>query len=87
MKKLLFLVHVVIKNLRFRNLTLSLGRRRQRMLPKCVPHGQHYSFSSFNQSDHCFLELSLSLPPLLLKLLDADRDGNEDNTNLPIREL
>ena len=37
------------------------------MLLKCVPHVQHDYFSSFNQSDHCFLVLSLSLPSSLLK--------------------
>ena len=38
------------------------------MLLKCVPHVQHDYFSSFNQSDHCFLVLSLPLPSSLLKL-------------------
>ena len=35
---------------------------------KCVPRVQHDYFSSFNQSNHCFLALSLPLPPSLLKL-------------------
>ena len=35
---------------------------------KCVPHVQHDYFSSFNQSDHCFLALSLPLPSSLVKL-------------------
>ena len=38
------------------------------MLLKSVPHVQHDYFSSFNQSDHCFLVLSLPLPSSLLKL-------------------
>ena len=38
------------------------------MLLKCVPHVQHDYFSSFNQSDHCFLVLSLPLLSSLLKL-------------------
>ena len=45
---------------------LSFGRLRQRMLLKCVPHVQHDYCSSCNQSDHCFL--LLSLPSSLLKL-------------------
>ena len=31
------------------------ARIRQRILLKCVSHVQHDYFSSFNQSDHCFL--------------------------------
>ena len=38
----------------FKCLTLSFGRLRQRMLPKCVQHVQHDYISSFNQSDHVF---------------------------------
>ena len=38
------------------------------MLLKCVPHVQHDCFSSFKQSDHCFLVSSLPLPPSLRKL-------------------
>ena len=44
---------------------MSFGRLRQRILLKCVPHVQHDYFSSFNQSEHCFLASSL---PLQLKL-------------------
>ena len=39
-----------------------------RIMLKCVPHAQHDYFSSFNQSDHFFLELLLLLPSSLLKL-------------------
>ena len=45
---------------------LLFGRLRQRIPLKCVPHVQHDYFSSFNQSDHCFLSLSMSLPSSLL---------------------
>ena len=49
------------------------GRIRQRIVLKCVPHVQHdYSFS-FNQSDHCFLALSLPLPSFLLSI---NQSGN-----------
>ena len=41
---------------------------RQRIRLKCVPHVHHYYFTSFNQSDHCFLALSLPLPSSFLKL-------------------
>ena len=46
-------------------LTLSFGRLRQRIVLKYVPHNY---FSSFIQSDHCFLTLSLPLPSSFLKL-------------------
>ena len=39
------------------------------MLPKCVLHVQHDYFSSFNQSDHCFLAPSLPLTSSLLSSL------------------
>ena len=35
---------------------------RERIVLKCVPHVQHDYFSSFNQSDHCFLASSLPFP-------------------------
>ena len=50
------------QNLKLGNFTLSFGRLRQRIVLKCVPHVQHDYFSSFNQSDHCFLASSLPLP-------------------------
>ena len=61
MKDLLLCVHVVVKTL-YGNFTLSFGRLRQTIVLKCVPHVQHDYFSSSNQSDHCFLALSLPLP-------------------------
>ena len=59
------------ENLTFGNFTLSFGRWRQRIVLKCVPHVQHYQFSSFNQSDHCFLASSLPLPSSLLRLSNS----------------
>ena len=52
----------------WKNFTLSFGRLRQRMLLKFVQHVQHDYFSSFNQSDHCFLTSSLPLLSSLFKL-------------------
>ena len=46
---------------------LLFGRLRQRIVLKCVPHIQGDYFSSFNQSNHCFLASSLPLPSSLLK--------------------
>ena len=37
----------------------SFGRLRQNVAPKSVPHVQHDYFSSFNQSNHWFVALSL----------------------------
>ena len=53
-------------NLNFGNLTLPFGRLRPTKALKCVPHVKQDYFSPFNQSDHCFL--ALSLPSTLLKL-------------------
>ena len=47
---------------------LSFSRLRLRIILNSVPHVQHVYFSSFNQSDHCVLALSLPLPSSLLKL-------------------
>ena len=69
---------------------MSFGRLRQIIAVKCVPHVQHNYFSSFNQSDHCFLASSL---PLLSSLLDTlgslsnhedDDDDDKTVTNLRI---
>ena len=43
---------------------MSFGRLHQRIVLKCVPHVQHDYFSSFNQSDHCFLDSSLLKLPI-----------------------
>ena len=68
MKDLLLCVHVVVKTL---NLEISrfyrFGRLRQRIVLKCVLHVLHDYFSSFNQSDHCFVASSLlKLPNVLI---------------------
>ena len=44
------------------------------MLLTCVPHVQHDYFSSFNESDHCFLSSLLPFPSSLHKLLLAFLD-------------
>ena len=50
---------------------------RQKVVLKCVPYVQHEYWSSFNQSDHCFLgsSLPLPLPSSLLKLSIFQREG------------
>ena len=70
MKDLLLCVHVVVKTLNLEIFTLSFGRLRQTIVLKRVLHVQNDYFSSFNQSDHCFLSSSLSLPSSSLKLPD-----------------
>ena len=42
--------------------TSSFARLRRNISPKSVPHVQHDYFSSFNQSNHWFVALSLKLP-------------------------
>ena len=59
---------------------MAFGRLRQRMLLKCVPHVQHDFFSSFSQSDLCFLVLSL--PSSLLKLGSFSNDDGNDKENV-----
>ena len=49
--------------------TSSFGRLRQNIAPKSVPHVQHDCFSSFNQSNHWFVALSLPLPSSFLNEL------------------
>ena len=65
MNDLLMGVHVVVKTLSLEISRYRLRRLRQRILLKCVPHVQHDYFSSFNQSEHCFLALSLPFPSSL----------------------
>ena len=43
------------------NFTSSFGRLRQNIASKSVPHVQHDYFSSFNQSNHWFVALTLPL--------------------------
>ena len=56
------------QNLKYENFTSSFGRLRQNIAPESVPHVQHDCFSSFNQSNHWFVALSLTLPSSNLKL-------------------
>ena len=60
------------QNLKYENFTSSFGSLRQNIAPKSVPHVQHDHFSSFNQWNHWFVALSLTLP--------------SSNFKLPIRE-
>ena len=55
------------QNLKYENFTSSFARLRQNIAPKSVPHMQHDYFSSFNQSNHGFLALSLTLPSTNLR--------------------
>ena len=57
------------QNLKYENFTSSFGRLRQNIATKSVPHVQHDYFSSFNQSNHSFVALSLTLPSSNLKSL------------------
>ena len=56
------------QNLKYENFPSSFGRLRQNIAPKSVLHVQHDYFSSFNQSNHWFVALSLTLPSSDLKL-------------------
>ena len=56
------------QNLKYENFTSSFVRLRQNIAPKSVPHVQHDYFSSFNQSNHWLVALSLTLPSSNLKL-------------------
>ena len=62
------------QNLKYENFTSSFGRVRQNIAPKSVPHVHHDYFSSFNQSNHWFVALSLKLPSSNLKLLNRKLD-------------
>jgi len=53
------------QNLRYENFTLSFSRLRQNIALKSVPHDY---FPSFNQSNHWFVALSLTLPSSNIKL-------------------
>ena len=56
------------QNLKYENFPSSFGRLRQNTAPKSELHVQHDYFSSFNQSNHWFVALSLTLPSSDLKL-------------------
>ena len=56
------------QNHKYENFTSSFGRLRQKIAPESVPRMQHDYFSSFNQSNHLFEALSLTLLSSNLKL-------------------
>ena len=57
-------------NLKNENFVSSFGRLRQKIVPKSVRHVQHDYFSSFNQSNHWYVALSLLSSFLKLAILD-----------------
>ena len=61
MRDLLLCLHVVIKTVDLEIFTLSFGKLRQGIVQKGVPHVQHDYLSSFNQSNHWFVALTLPL--------------------------
>ena len=65
---LLLCVYVVVKTLNLEISRCHLADYVKRIQLKCVPHVQHDYFSSFNQSDQCFLASSLQLTSSFLKL-------------------
>ena len=68
MKDLLLGVHFVVKTLK--KFQVVVWQTKAKNFAKVEPHVHHDYFSSFNQSDHCFLALSLPLllPSSLLKV-------------------
>ena len=61
------------QNLKYENFSSSFGRLRQNTAPRCVLHVHHDYFFSFNQSNHWFVALSLTLPSSDLKLPNLRR--------------
>ena len=53
------------QNFKYENFTLSFGRQRQKPAPISVPQVRHNDFLSFNQSNHCFVVLSLQILSLV----------------------
>ena len=73
-----------LQNLEHENFTSSFGSLRQNIAPKSVPQVQHDYFSWFNQSNHWFVALSLTLPlpSLNLKLPNKERTACNDKNIL-----
>ena len=61
-----------LQNLKYENFTFSFGGLRKKIPPKRVPHVQHDYFSSFNQSNHRFVALSLPLLSSFSLLKDCE---------------
>ena len=59
MKDLLLPANVDVRTSKFENVTSSFARLRQSNVLNCVQHVQHDYLSSFNQSNHWFVALSL----------------------------
>ena len=77
------------QNLKYENFTWSFSRLRQNIAPKSVPHVQHDYFSSFNQSNHWFVALSLTLLLSNLKLPNREfkrTRGRDDGSENVIRK-
>ena len=76
------------QNLKYENFTSSFGRLRQKMALKRVLHVQHDYFPSFNQLNHIFSALSLSLPlsssNLKLPFMKLRRTGRNLFSAIPL---
>ena len=89
MKDLLLRACVVV-----RTSNMKISRRRladystlrQNIATKSVPHGQHDYFSSFNQSNHLFVALSLRLLSSNLKL-PTDVSSGSPSTERMLLEI
>ena len=60
---------------------LSFGRLQQRIELKCMPHVQHNYFSTFNQSDHCVLVLSLLHTASMAEELNQGEPGTNPSSD------
>ena len=69
-------------NLIYENFTSSFCRLRKNIAPKSVPHVQQDYFSSFNQSNHWFVALSLTLPSSNLKLPNGSQQRKQRTETL-----
>ena len=68
------------QNLKNENFTSLIGRLRQKVALKSVPHVQRDYFSSLNQSNHWFVTMSLPSSflklPNILKTVQLERNGS-----------
>ena len=65
------------QNFKYENFTPSFGRVVQNIKPESVPHVQHDYLSSFNQSNHGFVALTLPLPSSFPKLCPRKRGSRK----------